>query len=50
MTHTPPTFKANDTSSWKKHLEEEGFAVIENVLPSEELPKHIETFKFTIAV
>ena len=32
MTYSPPTFTRDQTDDWKKHLDEEGYVVIRNIL------------------
>jgi hypothetical protein len=45
MSLKPNTFKDSDTTGWKKHLEEEGFAVIRKVLPKKDKKEIFNTFK-----
>jgi ectoine hydroxylase-related dioxygenase (phytanoyl-CoA dioxygenase family) len=34
-TYTPPLFRTDNFSKWKKHLDEEGYVVLEKVLPDD---------------
>lgn len=41
----PPTFLPSEIDQWSKHLDEEGFVVIRNMLSAEELKTGLDLFK-----
>ena len=45
----PPIFKPDQTSEWEKHLEEEGYVVINDILSNVELLAGINLFKQDLA-